>query len=116
MSQWACIESETVRNLVNSIPTRCIEVIELRGQQDPLLNKCSLSLVFNLDYCMDKDGLFFGHVHFSTFVWENSYELLNRVHYTSVLLNTLTVTGLHIEGYSLPCVLDAWDVIPPKEI
>ena len=26
------------------------------------------------------------------------------------------VTGLHIEGYSVPCVLDAWDGIPLKEI
>ena len=26
------------------------------------------------------------------------------------------VTRLRIEGYSVPCVLDAWDVIPLKEI
>ena len=27
-----------------------------------------------------------------------------------------TVKGLHIVGYSVPCVLDAWDGIPLKEI
>ena len=32
------------------------------------------------------------------------------------LHHTLIVTGLHIEGYSVPCVLDAWDGIPLKEI
>ena len=26
------------------------------------------------------------------------------------------VTGLHNEGYSVPCALDTWDVIPLKEI
>ena len=26
------------------------------------------------------------------------------------------VKGLHIEGYSVPCVLDAWHGIPLKEI
>ena len=26
------------------------------------------------------------------------------------------VTGVQIEGYSVPCVLDAWDGIPLKEI
>ena len=31
LPKWARIELETLRNLVNLIPKRCIEVIELRG-------------------------------------------------------------------------------------
>ena len=33
-----------------------------------------------------------------------------------VIPPTSIVKGLHIEGYSVPCVLDAWDGIPLKEI
>ena len=32
LSEWAGIESETLRNLVNSMPKRCIEVIKLRSK------------------------------------------------------------------------------------
>ena len=33
LSEWAGIESETMRNLVNSMPKQCVEFIELRGNK-----------------------------------------------------------------------------------
>ena len=33
LSEWAGTDSETLRNLVHSMPKRCLEVIELRGNK-----------------------------------------------------------------------------------
>ena len=33
LSEWAGIESETLRKLINSMPKRCIEVIEMHGSK-----------------------------------------------------------------------------------